>query len=293
MSYLTPPVPSRPIGIYGDGRDGAVHITTDTALSADINATTVVVDSGVSLFTSGHCVRATQSVTNNGTIADWHRNTPSGIPFLGKDGLAGNNADAPGNGGGGVPAALYGGSGNGGGNGGTGAGQNGFNGTAGISYLSSSSIGGNGGADVLGANAGGTGATFSGTEFISPAGPWAFTNPGSPPWSESLQCAPGGGAGGGDGVNPGGGGGAGGGIVALAAPAITNAGVIDAGGGNGGAATIGAGGGGGGGAGGICVTLGLFSGTAPNVAGGTAGLGNGGGANGTDGVAGVWVRLAV
>ena len=53
---------------FGTGSDGAVTISADTTLTRDMQYTTLVVESGVTLSSAGWTIRATESVTVDGTI---------------------------------------------------------------------------------------------------------------------------------------------------------------------------------------------------------------------------------
>lgn len=58
------------LGAYGTGADGAVTISSDTTLSADMNYTNLTINSGKTLNTAGYIIRCTGTLTNNGTITD-------------------------------------------------------------------------------------------------------------------------------------------------------------------------------------------------------------------------------
>lgn len=57
-------------GVHGDGRDGVVHYTADTTLLADVRATRIIVDEGVTVRQNGFLQVANVAILNNGTIHD-------------------------------------------------------------------------------------------------------------------------------------------------------------------------------------------------------------------------------
>jgi hypothetical protein len=61
---------ARVSGVYGDGRDGVVHYTSDTTLSADVRASEIIVDEDVTVRQNGFLQVASTSITNNGVIHD-------------------------------------------------------------------------------------------------------------------------------------------------------------------------------------------------------------------------------
>ena len=100
--------------IYGDGSDGVVTISATTTLSRDMYYSTLTVNSGVSLNTGGYKIFVSDTLTNNGFIANNGTN--------GAAGTAGNGAasgtlrgGANGGAGGAVNSGLGGGGGGGGG----------------------------------------------------------------------------------------------------------------------------------------------------------------------------------
>lgn len=279
------------IGVAGDGSDGAVHYTTNTTLAAPVNATTILVDAGVRVNTVSFDMRATESISNNGTIADYrHSVADTDIVSPGKDGYGG--ADVSRGGQGGAESKPAGGLYTAGKNGGDSNTTGGANGVAATGTVLSSGLnGGDGGTGDAGNNSGGTGGLTTdaftagfginihvGNELLHPQG---------------LDAGAGGGAGAGDGSLLGGGGGAGGGYMVLIAPTITNTGTVECTGGNGGDGDpAGNCGGGGGGTGGVMISLGNWTGNDPDVSGGAGGAGSGTGTDGTAGDAGKWVQLS-
>lgn len=265
--------PAPPGVIYGSGADGAVVVSSNRTLDAEINARTLVVNAGATLFTNGFAVRATSSILNNGTISS-DGSAPSGItaggyspPVQGTLGFGTPGGDGSSQGSGAQAGTWLGigGRGGSGGNGGQGApGQ----------------PGGEGGV------APGITGTSSRTSSPVAAIVGAFSFQGS-----GLIAVPGGCGGGGGGATlnaRGGGGGGGGAPMLLSAPRIVNKSVITARGANGaagGSAGLGGGqgGGGGGGGGGFVVTVGRYFGDAPVVSGGLGGAGYNGGAAGQPG----------
>ena len=301
---LISPIPQAPNPAFGNGSDGAVTFdgSTDYAsfssrsgstytLTRSVYATTIVVNSGVTVKTVGSGptnmpIIARYSITNNGTISA-------------------KGTDASGSTGGtaGGTSLIAGGilqRGTAGGNGATtnAAGSNG-------SAASGSNVaqrGGGGGAGGTGTNAGGNGGTSAADRYdrgyvsgyVITTGV-AFSNGNSP---SSIIGGTGGGGGGCNGTNAaGGGGGEGGYPLSIIAPVIINNGTITAAGGAGaagataGAGTGVAGGGGGGGGGCVLIYAHSFVGTAPVVSGGSAGAGYNGGSAGSAGSAGNVIYL--
>jgi len=270
-------------GFFGDGKDGAVHYTTNTTLAQDVRAVTVLVDQGVVVNQNGFEISANFSIVNNGTIHDNGADAFGGArgeqrSLLNSCGLAGGQ--------GGFPGVI--------GN----PSRSLFVETAGSGYyFTSESLGASGG-DGGGPSGGGGGdnstswasSTIGSGPFVGldPTSctflfdPTALDSPAAGIGSLSL------GAGGGGGTDPdGGGGGAGGGIVRLRSLRFTNNGLISARGGNGGNAVAGNSGGGGGGGGGriVIVSSQLVQGTL-SVSGGIGGSGLGTGTSGASGQSG-------
>jgi hypothetical protein len=262
-------------GNFGDGVHGAIVETVNRTQTADIRATTYVVNPGVVVDQAGFETSATVSIVNNGTIRD------DGAPAVaGSAGIARSAA---------CTAGVAGGSGGG----------RGVNGdpmavNPALTILTTpESVIGQGGAGA-GAGAGMGGNNGSGftvdTTIRSPLnGPNPTEVISLTPISSDLISGAvcgltvGCGGGGGNAVT-GGTGGAGGGIIRLRSPLVTNAGVISAKGGNGSAGTAAGGSGGGGGSGGRIIVVGKRTGAGTySVAGGSGGAGNG---IGTAGAAG-------
>jgi len=262
-------------GYSGDGRDGAVHYTTNTTLTQDIRATTLLVDVGVSLNVAGFEISATTSITNNGTIHDNGANASGATPGTNRDPTTCSVALAGGDGGartaaGGVTKTSP---------------------VLGGGLLTPEPFGASGGAGAgTGHGAGGNNST-SFTFDVNVRSPFSGPSPmsiglilGSAGQFEVVTLGCGGGGGN---ASTGGTGGGGGGVVRLGSPLIINNGTISAKGGNGSAGTASGGSGGGGGGGGRIIIVGnlTVAGTL-NVSGGTGGAGNGSGTAGTNGQAG-------
>jgi len=275
------------LGIFGNGRDGAVTISgTPTSLSADMYYTDLTVPSGKSLNTQGYRIFVSGTLTNAGVI--YRRpNAGAGGGAGGAGGASipdANTLGAPA--GGSSPVAT--------GNGGAGA----------NSTNTTTSLGGNGGAggNSSGGQTGGAGGTIG---YSQTAQPLAFpacvqlVN-----WSRATLTAVAPGASGGSGATTnlgrGGGGGSGGGCVVVVAKKIDNTGgVIHARGGDGGAGNSNAangGGGGGGGGGGVLVVVynELVAAGTMDAAGGKGGAaGNGAATAGANGSAGTTIILSM
>ncbi len=260
MSTYTPPLGAGARGIYGDGSDGALHVTSGTTQIAKVSYfTTIVVDVGAVLNCNEFLVVATTSIIINGTVDGAGANAVSATGGIG--GSDGYGAT------GGNGAALAAG----------GAGSS-------ASDLYAGGAGGNGGASTVSVHAGGL-SIVPGAFFIPP-----FRFPLGGLFQTYLTAfGLGGGGGGGDATHAGGGGGGGGGIIYLAAPRIIIAGTATVAGGNGAAKTGGTAGDGGGGGGGV---IWLVSDVPALIAGTvTAAGGIKGGASAADGSAGSVVRL--
>lgn len=268
-------------GVFGKGTLGAVTLDGTTAYSGftlsggsytlqpaymQDTASSLTVNSGVTLNLANLPLQVAGTITNNGTIA------------CNGGSASGSSAGAS------SGSGMY----------GTQAGRAGGTGAGAGGYAQSGTIaGGVGGAGGTGSSgAGGAGGTVSNSTRTYP-----FANPSVPltgltAWNGTtynLAGGSGGGAGGGDGTNSGGGSGAGAGIAAIFAQLIANNGAIQADGGAGGTpATGNCGGGGGGGGGTVAVyTLTAVSGTGTiTAAGGTGGSPAGTGTAGSAGAAG-------
>ena len=123
------------LNIFGDGSDGAVVISSNTNLSADMNYTDFTINSGVTLYTKGYIISCTGTLTVNGTIDH-----------------SGNDAGSDGAKGAALADATLGGGGEGG-YGGTpadgGDGVAGFGGPGAAGGIGRNSASGNGGAVTL------------------------------------------------------------------------------------------------------------------------------------------------
>jgi hypothetical protein len=259
--------------VFSDGSNGALNFDgTSTilglapssgvyTLNNPLFATTVTVQSGVTVKTANWPIFATKSITvlSGGTIDNSGSN--------GTATAAGVNA-----------SGLY--TGSTGGAGATGAGLAGVGGGSGFG----SNTAGAGGAGSSGAGGAG-GATLGGV--------WPYRLPGALTLGillfastvRQIGSVSGGGGGGGDGTNKGGYGASSGGLIALIAPSIINLGTISANGGNGGTPTVGNCGGGGAGSGGIIIAKSSIPWTAgtTSVVHGTGGSPVGTGVAGTNG----------
>lgn len=263
-------------GFFGDGRDGPVRYTEDTTLHADVRATSILIDPGVTVYQNGFEQSATGSITNYGTI---HNDGPSAV--AGSRGIAHSVS---------CTAGMT-------------SGDGGFLGANGaatsnslLDFFSSTkltaepfgAVGGDGGGP---SNGPGGQNFFSGWTY-DPAGPSPFSSF-SPTYTAfvfypkdsgllggiTVGCGGGGGT-----PDTGGAGGAGGSIVRLRAPRVINNGLISARGGNGGDAVSGnSGGGGGGGGGRIVIVCSDFVQGTLSVVGGLDGAGIGTGDDGQPG----------
>lgn len=268
-----------PIGnslLYCDGSDGALSVTGTYTAARDICATTVTVVSGGVIITNGARIfaRTSISVAAGGAI---RANGAGGIGTAGgfPSGSMALCAGRPG-GNGGVAAA----------------------GSPGISAPTSiGGSGGNGGSATLSLAGGAGGAAAAAAAQYGSLRLFTTATLGHYIGASTLQCVVGGGGGGGGSgqvaLSQGGAGGAGGGVIMLASPTITNSGAIEARGGagaNGTGVSVAAGGGGGGG--GAVITVGAYTGNAPDVAGGSAGTSIGTPfAAPQSGQAGSWLRV--
>ena len=256
-------------GIYGDGSDGNVTISTTVTLTRDMFYDTLTITGTGVLKTALYTVRCKTALIVQS----------SGIVSC--DGLSASGST----GGGSINGSPSLGPGSSGGNGTTGAGAS----PTSVS-MSLGGAGGNGGSST---NSRGSGATVSaptadrGSMRALPAAAAGALISASSGFT-ALRPGGGGGGGGGDNTNAGGGGGGGGGIIVINAPAITNSGAIHANGGNGANGTGGnAGGGGGGGGGAVILNMSTaLTGNAPTATAGTGGTGAGTGNSGSSGSAG-------
>jgi hypothetical protein len=260
-----------PLGMYGDGSDGNVTISSGTTtLARDMFYDTLTI-SGGTLKPNGFRVYARTKIDQTGGTID-----QAGSPGPGGAGTNRGSLDR------GTP---------GGSGGSAGAGTAG---TAAIATLGG--LGGTGGISGAGqaGGAGGTatapGAALGSVRTTPQAFLGMFLGQASGAFS-SLPLGGGSGGGGGGGSGAGGNGGGGGGPIVLAAPIINLAGTLTAVGGAGQAGQSGNGGGGGGGGGGVILLVcHLLTGTTPtaagNATGGAGGAGIGSGATGGTGANG-------
>lgn len=253
--------PSAALDVYfGDGRDGAGTISTNTTLTKDMYYTNLTVNSTYTLSTGGYRIYVSGTLTNNGTIA----NNASGVTPGAAGSLLGGCAGGAGGNIGGGTVGGDGGAGGGvvwiaaktisvegtieakGGNGGNGAvsagsgGAAGTNGTSSTQTLISSGTGGNGGAGA--GNAAGNGGTVT-TSTITTESPLFMTIMYDFTTSLGLRGGAGGGGGGagrtgGDG-GAGGGGGGQGGVIFKMYKTLTTSGTTTVTGGTGGTAATG------------------------------------------------------
>jgi hypothetical protein len=269
-------------GLFGDGSDGTVTISSDTTLSRDMFYDNLVVNAATNLITKNYKVFARNKLTVTGNI-----HCDGGAASLNVGGSPnGSN----------VGSLGY---AQGGANGGSTVGSSPGNFTQGRGV--SGLVGGASGAGVSGAGAAGGGAsnTFSTgdtTNGLSYKNPMAgligsALNQQNGTVQNNAIMGGGGGAGGGGDAGAGytgGGGGAGGGVMVIAARILINNGRISC---NGGAGASHAGantGGGGGGSGGVlyCYAA-YYVGALPQCNGGAGGNGSGTGVAGSVGSAGV------
>lgn len=293
------------LGIFGDGSDGAVTISSTTTLTRDMYYSTLTVDATFNLMPDGYFVFVSGTLTNNGTIH-----------AKGNDGVAGTRepTNPGGAAGGGLTGNRFGGAGAGGAGADTASGVAGAAGS-GIDpslHAGNGGAGGKGGENAPGGTAGG--AAGAATDVAASEGLYRSMPELFRPWKKDDTILKGGAGGGGGGVSNGGasvggsGGGGGGGasLIIIIAFIVVNNGAITTdggGGGNGGPSTFpkwtGGGGGGGGGGATVLVTTalsGLGTLTAAGGAPGAAGVGDSGGAGpslpGIIGAAGTVISLA-
>lgn len=280
-------------GVYGDGTDGNVTVSSSISLSRDMYYDNLTVTGAGTINTAGYriFVRDLLTIDAGGRI---HRNGNNGAtPADGVTGGAGGAA---------LGVGSLGGSTAGGAGGNTSAaGSAGTNAPQGV--------GGNGGAGGASndtgtdaSEAGGSAGLASGTGGLGPDGVrdlgaargYIIAGSGT---TVILQGGAGGGGGGGGDSGTGGGGGSGGGVVVIFAYRVANAGTIEANGGAGGdgytgpdALGNGAGGGGGGGLV-YLVTRALTGAGVVRALGGSHGAPAGVGGGGSDGSAGIVIQL--
>jgi hypothetical protein len=278
-------------GLFGDGSDGSVTLDGSTTynsfsslagstytLTRDVFASSLTIDSGVTLQTANYRIFCTGTVTNGGTVDNSGASATSSSGASGSTAAIFLNSPGAGNGGattGSTPSAA--------GNGAVGGGNTGTGGSG------SSGSGGSGGNPTMNSS-------FNylwKTPTVIISGLIRAKNSGQPFVPAGTVSGSGGG---GDGTNKGGGGGCGGNVIAICAHALVNNGTISSNGGNGFTPTVGNCGGGAGGGGGIIVTYTLSSPTgsgSTSVAGGTGGSGVGTGTAGANGGTGSVVNVIV
>lgn len=271
--------------IYGDGSDGDVTISADTSLARDMYYNNLTVDSTKILTGSSFRIFVKNTLTNNGFIRN-------------NGGAGGTGGAASGGTAGTKVSSQFLGESKSGGTGGT----PGAAGTA-----SSNSIGGSGGNGGLGnggvPQAGGAGGTATALAAIAGGYRHGITalELRSINGSSTIVLFQGGAGGGGGGDDTttgagGGGGGGGGGLMVVAARIIVNSGTISCNGGNGGDAyqsAGNAGGGGGGGGGGLVMIYNSLTAGTETANGGTGGAKRGTGVAGSNGSAGLVLKLQV
>ena len=250
-------------GMFGDGADGNVTISTNTTLSSNKFYNNLTVNSNITLNTSGYVVFVAGTLTLNGNISNSANGT---IPAA--------NGTLKGGGAGAAPAC-----------------GSGCTGNAGPGVIGQGGNGGNGGADSGGGQGGGSGGTV--TKIISGYNVSSFSDMEANP----VFGGTGGGSGGGGGGGVSGGGGGGGGVVIVLANIIniSSTGNIMANGGVGGVPTGGFCGGGGGGGGGniIIYYTSLTNNGSIQVNGGAGGAGLAGGSTGGTGANGNIIYVTV
>ncbi len=312
---------------FGNGSDGA--FTVDgvsvppsgatlggfTKLGRDVYFSSLTINVGQVLLTSGYRIHVSGTLTNNGTI-DNSGSNGSGFASIGTagtlagggvGGAGGTTTGSPGGGPGYFTNALGAGTPLGVGNGGTGGagGSSGANTGGAAGPIESADVGAHG--DVLATPF----AVLVGQTF-----PYDLTSAGPPPLGAGLGAGAtgaadptqvnglimvgggsGGGGGAGDGTNTGGQAGQAGGVVGIFARNLVNNGIIQSNGAPGQPGTAGnAAGGGGGGGGFVQLVASTYSGsfvlgTSVLVNGGAAGAGSGTGSAGTAGTAGSFYQL--
>jgi hypothetical protein len=257
-------------GFFGDGSDGDVTISADTAITRDMFYDNLTVNATKVLDTTAYRVFVRGTLTNNGTVsADGPDGTSEGAgssPNTHALGTAGN-------------------------------GQSGDTGNGLDASSVTPSLGGDGGAGgASGGNTGGAGGDsgLGGSDCLIPRTLPDMLYAFDLITQSQFQGGCGGGGGAGDGVHAGGNGGAGGNVMVLAARTVINNGIIRVKGGNGSQGAAGNVGGGGGGGGGFLSALWrTWTGNAPTAPGGTGGAARGTGLVGANGAAGLVVSLQV
>ncbi len=139
---------------FGNGSDGDITISGNTAMSGDVNCWNLTIDPGVTLDTAGYTIKVLGTLTNHGTITDSYSGGEGGESKsggLGQDPLLqeGGPSDEPGNG----SAGNSGEDPRGGASGASGAGGGGSQATA--LWNNYDANGGDGGASGAGGHGGG------------------------------------------------------------------------------------------------------------------------------------------
>lgn len=246
--------------VFGSGADGDLVYSSNTTLTGDVNARTIVINSGVSLDTAGYRLFASVRITNSGTIMN--NGTNGGARSITIGGAGATAGTLPGGCDGAPVNAIFGAADK-------------------TSFFSHGCGDGNYGghtAGVFGTNPSAAGTSY-GTSTITLNVVQALSIDQGEYDTNSLHKGAAGGGGGGaeNGFGGGGVGGGGGGVILLSAPIIINtAGIISAHGGNGANATNPGGaniaGGGGGGGGGLIILIGdVVSQGTTDVTGGNGG----------------------
>lgn len=137
---------------FGDGSDGSLVVTNQTALDADKEYNNLTVNAGVTLNTAGHLIKVRGRLINNGTITDLNSGGAGGHGNNGGSGSIGDGDGSNGSNGLSGNAGSIDGAGTGGTSGGGGGGGAGQSHYTGIVY---SVTGGGGGAGGSGGKGGG------------------------------------------------------------------------------------------------------------------------------------------
>jgi hypothetical protein len=279
--------PSDISGVYKDGSDGNITLTTNTTLTRNMYYNNLTINSGVTLTTAGYIVYVLGTLT--GVDATSIINDPANNASGSVAGAVRGSSRPLGSGSAGTAGGVT----------GSGAGGNATISNAGQFFGGETGLGG-AGVGAAGSNAGSTGisSTYGGPGQIWDSLTWqsftlraSTTSPSGPTFQLLLSGR--GGTGGGGGTGAGGGGGAGGNIIAIFCRFIAGTLTITANGGNGAnGAGAGCGGGGGGGGGVVLITTETTDPTTVatiNIASGNPGsAGGAGGSNGNNGGTGTY-----
>lgn len=287
----SPGSPGLPAGLTGDGSDGDIVYSSNTTLTRDIYANSIVVNGGVTLNPGGFSVycKNTLQVLSTGFISRNGNNGNNSTTQTGATAgaaIAGTTVGAGGAGGAGATGV-------------TGVGAAAATPGAITGYAGAGGAGGSGGSGGSGAGgAGASGGVLTARVWRNLSSQWKLEAAGT--FGGTGTGGRGGGSGAGDGTNlgrGGGGGGSAGGGINIYCETLDNQGSITATGGNGGngangaVGNVGGGGGAGGGGGGrvsIFTNTVLSAGTLSTTGGsaGSGGTGFGTGAAGTGGAVG-------